>query len=215
MGDKEILDNIKYEISDYFSIDMDKYTVTYRILAKEDRNGKTVLRVLGVAVPSDLIAGYVRIVGKAGFKITYVDVGINACLKMIKHIKEDISSGKTACILDYGHRTLTISLFDDGAPFITRVVERNWEVQNIDMVAMILSQVLDYYYSRNHTSYVEKVWVVGGNGYTNGFCQHLSMRAGIDVQTMRPDMFTFDYSDNQNIPIGVYLKSIGSAIRED
>ena len=215
MNNEEILGNVRYEMADYFSIDIDKYAVTYRILEKEETYDRTVLMVLGAAVPSDLVAKYIRIIKKAGLRPAYIDVGINACYKMIKHLKNNISFSRTVCILDYGHRTLTISLFDDGAPFIARTVERNWEVQSVDAVTAVLNQMLDYYYSRNHTSFVDKVWVAGGNGYTNGFCRSLSMQTGVAAHILQPDMFSLEYGSNRDAPMGVYLKSIGTAIRED
>ena len=89
------------------------------------------------------------------------------------------------------------------------------EVQSVDAVTAVLNQMLDYYYSRNHTSFVDKVWVAGGNGYTNGFCRSLSMQTGVAAHILQPDMFSLEYGSNRDAPMGVYLKSIGTAIRED
>jgi Tfp pilus assembly PilM family ATPase len=215
MKNEEILENIKYEISEYFSIDIDQYTVTYRILAKEENEGRVVLRVLGVAVPSSLIARYVRILRKAGLKPAYMDVATNAYLKMMKRMKKDISQEQAVCIMDYGHAALTISVFDNGIPFVTREVAMDWEVDNFDTVATVLSQVLDYYYSRNYTSHIQRVWVSGGNGYINDFCQYVSMQTGVQVEVVRPDMFDIINKAPEDVPMGIYFKAIGAAIREE
>jgi len=215
MKSDEILENIKYEITEYFSIDADQYAITYRILEKEENEGRTILRVLGVAVPSALISRYIRIIRKAGLRPAYIDVDINAYLKMIKRMKKDLVHDRTVCILDYGYTTLKISVFDNGVPFVTREVERNSKLHNFDMIVAALSQVMDYYYSRNYTSHIERVWVVGGYGHINGFCQYVSEQTGVNVEILRPEIFHIKNNTAHDVRMDVYFKSIGAAIRED
>jgi len=216
MKDDEIKENIKYEMAEYFSIDPDKYAIAYRILKRDGNEGRTVLRVLGVAAPLDLVARYVRILKKAGLKPEYVDINVNAYLKAAKLLSEigDISSSRGVCIMDYGYSTLTISVFEGGAPFVTRTVDKSWEAENFDAVAAALNQVLDYYYSRNYTSRIEKVWVVGGGGFIKDMCQYLSSQTGTDVRRVTPQMLKIEYDNSQDFPVGIYFKSIGTAIRE-
>jgi type IV pilus assembly protein PilM len=218
MKDEEIRENIKFEMQEYFSIDPEKYSVTYKILKRDENEGRAVLRVLGVAAPLDLLAGYVRTLKKAGLKLQYIDISINAYLKVFKLLTETeaLALSKGVCLLDYGYSTLTMSVFDGGIPFVTRALDKTWQDDNIDEVAARLNQVLDYYYSRNYTSRIEKVWVVGGNSIADDFCPYLSLQTGSEVKPLAPEMLNIRYCDGQTaIPIALYAKSIGAAIRED
>ena len=216
MKSDEILENIKYEITEYFSIDADQYAITYRILEKEENEGRTILRVLGVAVPSALISRYIRIIRKAGLRPAYIDVDINAYLKMIKRMKKDLVHDRTVCILDYGYTTLKISVFDNGVPFVTREVERNSKLHNFDMIVAALSQALDYYYRQKlHITYRKSL----GHGWLQPYKWFLPICIGANGESMweilRPEMFHIKNNTAHDVRMDVYFKSIGAAIRED
>lgn len=217
LKEEEIRENIRFEMKEYFSIDPDKYSVVYRILARQEEEGRATLRVLGVAAPLDVVAKYVRILKRAGLRPEYVDVSVNAYLKAARLLSgvEDISSSRGVCIMDYGHRTLTISVFDNGAPFVIRTVDKNWEDDNFDAVAAVLSQVMDYYYSRSYTWRIEKVWLVGGKSLKEDLRQHLELLAGAEVKKVTRDMLKVECESDYDFPAGLYFKSLGAAIRED
>jgi type IV pilus assembly protein PilM len=217
MKEEEIRENIKFEMKEYFSIDPDKHSVVYRVLAREEEEGRTTLRVLGVAAPLDVVARYVRILKKAGLRPEYVDVSVNAYLKAARLLNdiEDISSSRGVCIMDYGQKTLTISVFDNDAPFVIRTVDKSWEDENFDAVAAVLSQVMDYYYSRSYTWRIERVWLVGGRGLKEDLRQHLEFLAGVEVKKVTYEMLRIEREGDHGFPAGLYFKSLGAAIRED
>ncbi len=216
MEDQEILENIKYEMSEYFSINIESYSIAYKILNKEQDQGHTVFRVLAAAAPKELIAGYVQIVKHAGLKLSYIDITANALSKIIKQSESfaAMPSNHAICILDYGHRSLDISIFEDGVPYVTRMVEiRNQ--QGLDTIILTLNQVLDYYYSRKYTSRVMEILLIGGNSYLNGFSQYLSQNINVKVVQPRPSMFSVTNHIHKEASLGIYLQAIGAAIRED
>ncbi|MBM7581272.1 type IV pilus assembly protein PilM [Caldicoprobacter guelmensis] len=217
MKDEEIRENVKFEMAEYFSIDPDKYSITYRILGREEDEGRTVLRVLGVAAPLELIAKHLRIIKKAGLRPEYVDINVNAYLKAAKLLSEieDISKSRGVCIMDYGYSTLTICVFENGTPFVIRTVDKSWEDDNFDAVAAILTQVMDYYYSRSYTWRIEKVWVVGGGSLATDLCQYLELQTGTEVKKVTPSILRIEHDDDQAFPVGIYFKCLGAAIRED
>lgn len=217
MGDEEIRENVKFEISEYFSIDPDKYSITYRVLGMEDNDGRTVLHLLGVAAPLDLIARYLRIIRKAGLKPEYVDVNINAYLKASRLLDgiEDISRDHGVCIMDYGHSTLTVCVFEKGVPFVVRTVERSWDDRNFDAIAATLTQVMDYYYSRSYTRNIDRVWLVGGGSLKKDLCQYLELQTGAEVKGITPALLKVKRDEEDVFPAAIYFKCLGAAIRED
>jgi len=217
MKDEEIRENVKFEMSEYFTIDPDKYSITYRILGEDESEGRVVLRVLGVAAPLDLIAKYLRIIRKAGLRPEYVDISINAYLKAAKILDgiEDISKSRGVCIMDYGHSTLTICVLENEAPYVLRTVDKSWDDDNFDAVAAILTQVMDYYYSRSYTWHIEKVWVVGGRSLAKELCQYLELQTGAEVKEVTSQLLRVKYDEGHEFPASLYFKCLGAAIRED
>lgn len=217
MRDEEIRENVKFEMSEYFSIDPDKYSITYRVLGKEDNDGRVVLHLLGVAAPLDLIARYLRIIRKAGLRPEYVDVSVNAYLKAAKLLDdvEDISNSRGVCIMDYGYSTLTVCVLENGVPFVVRTVDKSWDDHNFDAVAATLTQVMDYYYSRTYTWHIERVWVVGGGSVAKDLCQYLELQTGAEVKEVTPQLLKVKYDEGHDFPASLYFKCLGAAIRED
>lgn len=217
MRNEEIKENIKFEMSEYFSIDPDKYSITYRILGKEDNEGQAVLRVMGVAAPLELIAKYLHIIKKAGLRPEYVDVNVNAYLKTAKLLSEleDISKSHGVCIMDYGCSTLTICVLENGVPFVVRTVDKSWDDDNFDAVATTLTQVMDYYYNRSYSWQIEKVWVVGGRSLARDLCQYLELQTGTEVKEVTSQLLRIKCDEGQDFPASLYFKCLGAAIRED
>ena len=217
MRDEEIKENVKFEMSEYFSIDPDKYSITYRILGEEENEGTAVLRVMGVAAPLDLIAKHLQIIKKAGLRPEYVDVNINAYLKATKLLSgiEDISKSRGVCIMDYGYSTLTICVLENGVPFVVRTVDKSWDDDNFDAVATTLAQVMDYYYSRSYTWHIERVWVVGGRSLAKDLCRYLELQTGTEVNEVTPQLLRIKCDEGQDFPASLYFKCLGAAIRED
>lgn len=126
MGENQIMDNIKYEITSFLPLNHDDYCIDYKILEYKKAEGTASgeLRLLVAAVPNAVVRTYISTLKKAGLKVVYVDVLPSIAGKLSKFITTHKGSENCnhVCMIDFGARTTQIILLKNGNYFIHKTI---------------------------------------------------------------------------------------------
>lgn len=217
MSENEILENVRFEVSEYFSLNPEDYVFSYRQLSLDSENDK--VTVMAAAAPIELLRRFRRLVQSAGFKLKFIDVSVNCKSKMIKRIKvrdtvqNEYGYSNCICIADLNETSINLSLFEN----LNFCLEKTILIHNStfdEVVSYELIQVIDYYNRRNYETKVQRVILTGDIGNKEELAFTLSNQIYIPVDVANKDMFDNfnDFSADFDFP--VYFKAFGSAIRE-
>lgn len=218
MGEKEMLENIRFELSEYFSADLKEFQLSYRLLSENGIGNKDNISVLVVAAPLPLLSRYTHIVKKGGFNLKYIDVPVNCVSKLLSKLGNDAVSGnfrknEVICVADLGANNIEVTIYE-GSNFrlnrTTTVTGQNYD----ESVVHELSHVIDYYHRKNYESRISRIILTGGKSYTDDLSEYISKHILLPAEVARPDMFEA-FGKVEDFPMALYFKALGSAIRED
>jgi len=219
MGQKELLENIRFELSEYFSNNLSEFHFSYRYV-KNTNEIKGLTTLLVAALPLALLSKYTDMIQSSGFRLKHIDVPANAISKLLRRIKPNtgmdfgIEIKEVLCIADIGGRKIDVSIYEEGNYVLNRTSAINGEHNPEDCLAAI-SQVIDYYHRKNYSLRVSKVMLIGGGAYKEGLSEFLSVQIGLPVEAAKPDMLTTFDKVPEDFPVSLYFNALGAAIRED
>ena len=219
MGQKELLENIRFELSEYFSNNLSEFHFSYRYV-KNTNEIKGLTTLLVAALPLALLSKYTDMIQSSGLTLKYIDVPANAISKLLRRIKPntgvDFGSEikEVLCIADIGGRKIDVSIYEDGNFVLNKTSVINVDHNPEDCLAAI-SQVIDYYHRKNYSLRVLKVMLIGGGAYKEGLSEFLSVQIGLPVEAAKPDMLTTFDKVPDDFPVSIYFNAIGAAMRED
>lgn len=217
MGEKEMLENIRFELSEYFSADLKEFQLSYRLF--RGNGSKDKMSVLVAAAPVSLLSRYRYMVRNGGFNLKYIDVPANCVSKLLGKIGEDKENfvhnmNEVICFADLGVSNFEVSIFEGSNFRLSRTMasaDQNYD----EAVAYELSQVIDYYHRKNYEFRIARIVLIGGRSYTDGLAEFISKQILLPVEVARPDMFKSFGGIKEDFPLALYFKALGSAIRED
>jgi len=160
MGTNELRDNALFEISEHLPVDLDRYTVDYRVLEEKTTENGKVLSVYVAAIPTELIRDYVTVLHKSGLKVEYIDLPDNAMEKVMllsSYGDADYIKNKSIAILDYGSGNTKVTIFREGVFAVSKTVNTG--------IDKIISETAAVTGENNKT--IEKL-VYGGNIFEQG-----------------------------------------------
>ena len=218
MGEKEMLENIRFELSEYFSADLKEFKLSYRLF--RGIGSKDKMSVLVAAAPISLLNMYRYIVRKSGFNLKYIDVPPNCVSKLLANIggkdrkNPNSIKNEVICIADLGVSNFEVSIYE-GSNFrlnkTIAAVDQNYD----ESLVYELSQVIDYYHRKNYEFRIARIVLIGGRSYTDGLAEFISKQILLPVEVARPDMFETFGEIKEDFPMALYFKALGSAIREN
>lgn len=127
MTEHQIQENVYYEISEYLPVNIQRYSIEYKVLEVIKNHESTVLRVMVLAVPKNIISTYMEVLAGAGLKLKYIDVDVNALSKLIKksiysHLSN--SSETASCLIDFGSATTKVTVFQNAIYCIHKTIPK-------------------------------------------------------------------------------------------
>ena len=126
MGENQIMENIRHEITSFLPLNHDEYCIDYKILEyiKPDEKASGEFRLLVAAVPNAVVKTYISTLKKAGLKVVYVDVLPSIAGKLCKWITSQKGYDKSSnvCMIDFGAKTTQIILMKNGNYFIHKTI---------------------------------------------------------------------------------------------
>ncbi|WP_094547033.1 type IV pilus assembly protein PilM [Petroclostridium xylanilyticum] len=130
---------VDMEAPQYFPVDMDNYILDYKVL-EEIKNGKGAqYRTILVAVPANIIQGYIQLMEKCGLHIYAIDFVGNSIVKLMRNemmqrcnkkskegknsdIKELANTEDTVAVVDIGCKTTTVTILSKGILKFNRIL---------------------------------------------------------------------------------------------
>ena len=219
MGEKEMLENIRFELSEYFSADLKEFRLSYRLFRENGIVDKGNISVLVAAAPVSLLNRYRYIVKKGGCNLKYIDVPANCVSKILAKVGNGGTNGgfrknEAICIVDLGVNNIEVYIYEGSNFRLNRTTAASGENYD-ESVVYELSQVIDYYHRKNYEFRISKIVLIGGKSYIDGLAEYISKQISLPVEVARPDMFEAFGEIKEDFPMALYFKALGSAIRED
>jgi len=112
MTKEELPEAIKYEAKQYIPMPLSEVTLDWSIIGGEMGKGRqksTPLKILMVAVPTEIINQYQEIASLAGIKLQAIEAEAFGLLRSL--IRND---KRVICIIDIGAQSTTINIIDNG-----------------------------------------------------------------------------------------------------
>ncbi|HOK00838.1 MAG TPA: type IV pilus assembly protein PilM [Candidatus Pacearchaeota archaeon] len=110
MNKNEIQEAIKYEIRPYVPLPLSEITVDWNII--EGKVGQTPLKVLGVAIPNNIIAQYQEIANLCNLTLHSLEPEVFSLGRSLNPLL--VNSKQTIALLDIGARSTTFNIFEKG-----------------------------------------------------------------------------------------------------
>lgn len=124
MSDKELKNVIAFEAHQYFPVDLSGYNMDYKVIEEVTGPEGDKLRVFIVAVPLEIIDGYVSVIKNCGLKLEIIDIAGNALAKLVDFelkTRGDDEKGAFA-ILDIGAASSRVVILSGGKFRFERIV---------------------------------------------------------------------------------------------
>ncbi|MBN2259630.1 MAG: pilus assembly protein PilM [Clostridiales bacterium] len=131
----ELKEMVKYEVQQYLPIDIEKYVLQYKIAQEIVEDSHNVLKILVSVIEKEIVESYMDLIRKLGFKPYRFDVHSNSVDKIISLLMKNPECSfkdKTIAIIDIGHKTTNISLFEKGVFQMSQEME--YGGQNMDVL---------------------------------------------------------------------------------
>lgn len=113
MNEKDVSKVLKFEIEQYFPVDLSKYIVDYKYLGEVQTKEGSKMKLLIVAVPEYNAEAYMNIAKRCNFNVNVVDINQNALSKFAVQILGKENTQESVAIIDLGARSTTIVLTHD------------------------------------------------------------------------------------------------------
>lgn len=209
MAEKELLNNIRFELSEYFSDNFKEYEISCRYIKKPE-TGADLVAVLVAAAPLSVLRKHKDILESAGLNVKHIDVSPNVLSKVLRRTTEN---KEAVCIMDIGTKAIDVSVYENGNYFVhrTSVIEKDCDKNTI---LSALTQVLDYCRRKNSALKDASVLLIGMGHQLPNIDEYLSRQTNLPVKIARPDMFSLVYDIPEYFPATLYFKALGAAIRE-
>lgn len=113
--DEDKLDLIAYEVSQYLPIDVSSYVLQFKELETIKEEETLKVKILLGAMPKDIVKAHFELINECGLNPCYMDMHSNSLEKLVKvcHFNEPRNMNHTAAYIDFGHKIIDISIFED------------------------------------------------------------------------------------------------------
>ncbi len=147
---KEILmENILYDIREYLPLELDNYTIDYRIMNTTTINDIEYWDILVVVVLKEVISSYIRVLKKAGLKPIFLDIPFNCMQKLLikfsDNSKQKILKSGNLCLVDLGHYYNEIIIVQKGIYFANRTVANEEEKTDLSQIRDEILGIIRYF----------------------------------------------------------------------
>lgn len=114
--DKEIEKILRFDVEQFFPIDLKEYTYDFKPMEQITIDGQEYSRVMLVAVQEKKSDDYMELADILGLKVSAIDINQNCIFKMVhnRHLpidKGDESADSEYSIIDLGHKTTNLANF--------------------------------------------------------------------------------------------------------
>ena len=125
MTEKELKKVIEFEADQYFPVNLINYTVDFKIIEEVTTQEGSKYKVLVVAVPKEIIDGYVNVIEKCGLRLEVIDIAANALTKIVDLETKLRSNGQSDsfALIDLGAAVSRVVIIDNGKFRFERIIK--------------------------------------------------------------------------------------------
>ena len=206
MGEAQIMENIKHEITSFLPIKQEEYCIDYKILEyiqpQEEALGK--LRIMVAAAPDSMVHSYIDALRLAKIKTLYVDVTPNISGKLAKQITKGI--GGNIGIIDFGANTTNFTVIKDGNYVLHKSLMNGGEYLTSQLAQKYGVDMLEAEEIKKKTNLFENNYQNGKSSFIETYMDYLTK----DIER------TIEFFKNKNNHIGVeviYITGGGSLLK--
>lgn len=119
--DEEITQMLEFEAQQYFPVDLNNYSLDFKVLENYPVGDSMQSRVLIVAAPNKQVDEYIKLVGLLKQAIIAIDIPANCILKQAPYYKE-LLLGDEYAIIDIGMETTSVCILDKSRLKFSRIL---------------------------------------------------------------------------------------------
>jgi type IV pilus assembly protein PilM len=121
--DKEIDQILEFEAQQYFPVDLDNYTIDFKVLENTTDSEGSYSRVLLAAAPNKQIDGYIELAQLLKCQLVAIDIPANCLIKgfSYKNTENSGTEGSYA-VVDIGHETSMVCIFQNNYLKFNRIL---------------------------------------------------------------------------------------------
>ena len=123
VDEKDQLELITFEVSQYLPIDIENYVLQYKVIEEYEEENAVKIKVLLGAIPKDLVKVLFEFISECGLNPVYMDVHSNSLEKFIEYGLDSVASTKTIAVVEIGHKLIDISIFEKGQYKFNRLLK--------------------------------------------------------------------------------------------
>lgn len=213
---QEALDeNIRYEIAEFLPRAVDNYVIDYRILDKQQSSfQKDQLWVMAVAVPKEMVTGWINTLKKAGLKPILMDVPPN-CQEMwynhhISSLEDLPLEQRNICLIYIGEASIRFTLLHQGEYFIDKLaknlIAKDKEI-DIELFIQELIEMLNFYYARHPDCKINNIVLIADKTQIEILAGQIKNRLELPVYAVE---MPIDFKELICLP-----NAIGASIKTD
>lgn len=212
--ENKVKDLIQANVSDYFPVDLQQYEIGHNIISTvENENGTKQYKVLVLAAPKAMVAGYFELAEALGCNVVSMDYSGNSIYQFVRRqcdtgvqmvVKVDENTTIVTVLQDQVvvlQRTVTYGVEDAvstmmemdefGRPSYDEAVRSfkdkncmNEEIsQSLSYLVSGIARIVDYY-TRNNGMPVEKAYLTGLGGDFQGLLELISNALELPLETL-------------------------------
>lgn len=120
-------DMAKYEVAQFLPVEISRYVVQSKPIREVEVDGKPFIETLSTAVPKEMVEQLYKMIQNIGLKPMVLDIHSNAIGKLIESqgkINEEDISTKTVALIDFGHDSIFVSIFQLGQFKLSRLIPK-------------------------------------------------------------------------------------------
>lgn len=120
--DQEIEQILEFEAQQYFPVDLQSYTVDFKVLEKISTDEGDKLRVLIVAAPNKLVDEFIQLSKLLKRPLKAIDLPANCVLKMLSHNSAQNIIDEGCAVVDIGKDTSLVCILRNGTLKFNRIL---------------------------------------------------------------------------------------------
>jgi len=125
---------ITYEMVQYLPIDISTYIFEFKIIEEFMEDGNQKCRVMVGAIPREITDQFYGFIHSCDLNPVALDIHTNSIEKIYEIGYKNKNIGKTVAMVDFGHKTINISIIEDGQFQFNRIIYLGGE--GIDKILM-------------------------------------------------------------------------------
>ena len=133
MEEKLILSTVRFEISEFLPIDIDKYIIQYSEIDRYVENDTEKMSLMIYAFPEIAARQYFDIVKTAGLNPVALDIQSNCIRKLLynRNINNFSLRDQTVAIIDIGNESMNLTIIKNGRHEFNRMVRGNVSISSV------------------------------------------------------------------------------------